>query len=170
METRASAVVVGHDGSKFADRAVRIALSWADRAGLPVRVLRSWSLTSAPRPESMKGGYVPPLSEFADAVRRDLEADVAPLLAERPDVTVTFETPHQQAAQALIAASRDAALLVVGTRGRGGFKGLLLGSVTEQCVRHAECPVLIARGRHGAEDLDEAGSEGIVKVDAAFEA
>ena len=163
-------MVVGHDGSKFADRAVRIALSWADRAGLPVRVLRSWSLTSAPRPASMTGGYVPPLSDFAEAVRRNLEADVAPLLAEHPDVPVTFETPHQQAAQALIAASRDAALLVVGTRGRGGFKGLLLGSVTEQCVRHAECPVLIARGRHGAEDLDEAGAEGTVKVDAAFEA
>jgi nucleotide-binding universal stress UspA family protein len=163
------AVVVGHDGSRFADRAVRTALSWAEKAGLPVTVLRSWSLTSAPRPESMKDGFVPPLSDFADAVRRDLEADVAPLVAERPGVEVTYETPHKPAAQALIDASEDAVLLVVGTRGRGGFKGLLLGSATEQCVRHAHCPVLVVRGRQGADDLDEAGADRTVRLDAAFD-
>lgn len=162
-------MVVGHDGSRFADRAVRTALSWAERTDRPVRVLRSWSLTSAPRPESMKDGFVPPLSDFADAVRRDLEVDVAELVAEHPDVPVTYETPHQPAAQALIEASRDAALLVVGTRGHGGFKGLLLGSATEQCVRHAECPVLVVRGRPGADDLDEAGAERSIPLDAAFD-
>jgi nucleotide-binding universal stress UspA family protein len=163
------AVVVGHDGSKFADRAVRTALSWAEKGGLPVRILRSWSLTSAPRPESMKDGYVPPLGDFADAVRRDLEADVAALVAEHPEVEVSYETPHKPAAQALIEASEEAALLVVGTRGRGGFKGLLLGSATEQCVRHADCPVLVVRGRHGDDDLDEADAERTVRLDAAFD-
>ena len=160
--------MVGHDGSRFADRAVRTALSWAGKAGLPVRVLRSWSLTSAPRPASMKAGYVPPLADFADAVRQDLEADVADLVAQHPDVEVTYETPHKPAAQALVDASEGAALLVVGTRGRGGFKGLLLGSVSDQVVRHAACPVLIARGRPGDDDLDEAGTERTVPLDAAF--
>ena len=167
--TSAAAVVVGHDGSRFADRAVRTALSWADKTGVPVRVLRSWSLTSAPRPDSMKDGFVPPLQDFADAVRRDLEADVADLVAEHPEVAVTYETPHKPAAQALVDASRDASLLVVGTRGRGGFKGLLLGSATEQVVRHADCPVLVVRGRHGDDDLDEAAAERSVPLDAAFE-
>ena len=163
------AVVVGHDGSRFADRAVRTALSWAEKAGLPVTILRSWSLTSAPRPETMKAGYVPPLGDFADAVRRDLEADVASMVAEHPGVEVSYETPHKPAAQALIDASRDASLLVVGTRGRGGFKGLLLGSATEQAVRHADCPVLVVRGRRGADDLDEADADRTVRLDAAFD-
>ena len=164
-----SAVVVGHDGSRFADRAVRTALSWAEKTDRPVRILRSWSLTTAPRPASMRPGYVPPLTDFADAVRADLEADVAALVAEHPGVEVTYETPHKPAAQALIDASQDAALLVVGTRGRGGFKGLLLGSVTEQIVRHAGCSVLVSRGSHDGDDLDEAGAERTVPLDAAFE-
>ncbi len=163
------AVVVGHDGSRFADTAVRTALDWAARADLPVRVLRSWSLTSAPRPDSMRSGYVPPLADFAAAVRRDLEADVAPLLAEHPDVAVRYETPHQPAAQALLEASAEAELLVVGTRGRGGFKGLLLGSVTDQLVRHAACSVLIARGAPDSDDLDETGAGTATPFDAAFD-
>jgi nucleotide-binding universal stress UspA family protein len=167
--TRAGAVVVGHDGSRFADRAVRTALSWASKTDLPVRILRSWSLTTAPRPESMKPGYVPPLADFAAAVLRDLEGDVAPLVADFPDVEVSYETPHKPAARALIDASEEAALLVVGTRGRGGFKGLLLGSVTEQVVRHAQCPVLVSRGRHGGDDLDEAGADRSIPLDAAFD-
>ncbi len=170
MDTGApGAVVVGHDGSRFSDRAVRTALTWADKAGHPVRIVRSWSLTSAPRPETMKAGYVPPLSDFADAVRRDLESDVAELVREHPDVEVTYETPHKTPAQALVDASQGAALLVVGTRGRGGFKGLLLGSVSDQVVRHASCPVLIARGTAGDDDLDEAGAERTVPLDAAFD-
>ena len=163
-------MVVGHDGSRFADRAVRTALTWADKADHPVTIMRSWSLTSAPRPETMKDGYVPPLADFADAVRRDLESDVADLVAEHPNVPVTYETPHKPPAQALVDASHGAALVVVGTRGRGGFKGLLLGSTTDQVVRHAACPVLIARGGAGDDDLDEAGAERTVPLDAAFDA
>ncbi len=62
-----------------------------------------------------------------------------------PDVTVTTHAHEENPAAALVAASKDADLLVVGTRGLGGFKGLLLGSVGQQCVTHAHCSVMIVR-------------------------
>jgi nucleotide-binding universal stress UspA family protein len=63
---------------------------------------------------------------------------------------VTVESRHP--AQALVERSRGADLLVVGSRGRGGFKRLLLGSVSQQCAHHAECPVVIIRSAAGAPD------------------
>jgi nucleotide-binding universal stress UspA family protein len=55
------------------------------------------------------------------------------------------EAVQGQAAGVLLHASRDADLLVVGSRGLGGFRGLLLGSVSRQCVDHASCPVVVVR-------------------------
>ncbi|WP_344924487.1 universal stress protein [Saccharopolyspora gregorii] len=60
-------------------------------------------------------------------------------------IPVQRHIAHSPSPQALLSASRGADLLVVGHRGRGGFAGLLLGSVAEQCVRHAACPVLVVR-------------------------
>ncbi len=138
-------IVVGHDGSPFADAALRWALRWAERASLAVTVVRGWSITTAPRPKSAERGYVPPLADFADAVTDRLEHDTAAIRAEFRDVPVEFAAPHKAAANGLIELSEDAELLVVGPRGRGGFRGLVLGSVAEQVTRHAHCPVVVVR-------------------------
>ncbi|EFQ83178.1 universal stress family protein [Aeromicrobium marinum DSM 15272] len=138
-------ILVGHDGSTFADEALRWALVQAARTSGRVRVLRAWSITTAPRPDSAEAGYVPPLDDFAAAVLTRLESDTAATRAEHPTVDVDLETVHGPAAPALIEASGDADLLVVGPRGLGGFRGLVLGSVSEQCVRHAHCPVVVIR-------------------------
>jgi nucleotide-binding universal stress UspA family protein len=61
------------------------------------------------------------------------------------DVTVTGETSEQAPAPALIAAAKGADLLVVGSRGLGGFQGLLIGSVSQYCTRHATCSVVVVR-------------------------
>ncbi|WP_372348627.1 universal stress protein [Streptomyces sp. KL116D] len=95
-------------------------------------------------------GWLPPSSSDAKALesraREDLEATVQEALSDGSQVEVHTDVRLGPAAGALLDASRDARLLVVGSRGRGGFAGLLLGSVAMHCVQHATCPVLVVRG------------------------
>src|SRR5665811_2403174 len=87
-------ILVGHDGSRFSDHAVSWALKLAVRLSYDVTVVRAWVLTTAPRPETWSPGYVPPLADFADATRKALEADVAPLLRDFPTVNVSCQAVH----------------------------------------------------------------------------
>ena len=147
-------VIVGYDGSSTADVALAWALDYARHCDARVRVIRGWTMATAPRPASMTRGYVPPLEDFEDAVRQRLRADVERVVAERgADVEVDCDCVRGAVANGLIEASRDADLLVVGARGKGGFRGLALGSVSEQCVRHAACPVVVIRDEHST-DVD----------------
>ncbi|MBA2417565.1 MAG: universal stress protein [Nocardioidaceae bacterium] len=140
-------LLLGHDGSQFADAALTWALGLADRLDAPVTVVRAWTITTAPRPSTWEFGYVPPLAEFAMAVREKLESDVAPLLEGFAQVRATCQAVHGRAAAQLVEASLQADMLVVGPRGLGGFAGLVMGSTTEQLVRHAKCPVVVVRGQ-----------------------
>jgi nucleotide-binding universal stress UspA family protein len=137
-------ILVGHDGSECAQDALRWAGRLAVRAHLPLHVVRAWSITSAPRPSSWQPGYVPPLVDFEQAVHDELERHVA-AAGLGADCQVTCHVVHRAPARGLLEAAQGADLLVVGARGRGGFRGLLLGSVTDQCVRHAPCPVTVIR-------------------------
>lgn len=142
-------VVIGNDGSDFADAALRKGLSLARHLQAPVRVVRAWTISTAPRPKTWSPGYVPPAEDFEAAVRERLEADTASIRAEFPDVAVTLETPHGAAGRELVKASVGAAIVVVGTRGLGGFQGLLLGSVSDQVTQHAHSDVLVVRKVEG---------------------
>lgn len=146
----AGAVVVGHDGSPSADRALTEALLLARALEGPVVVVRAWSLATAPRPADWEFGYVAAFDEYAEAVRLALLSDTRSLLESFADVPVEYRVVHAGPAESLIAISRDARLLVVGARGLGGLAGMLLGSVSDQCVRHARCPVLVARAQGGS--------------------
>ncbi len=138
-------IVVGHDGSSFADHALRWSLELAQRAHMPVMVVRAWTMRTAPRPKTQEFGYVPPASDYAEAVRERLEESTRDLLAEFPDVEVTLRVERGQPATVVVEASEGASLLVVGPRGLGGFKGLMLGSVSEHAVGTASCPVVVVR-------------------------
>lgn len=140
-------VVIGNDGSDFAEEALRRGLWLAQQIGAPARVLRAWTISTAPRPKTWEPGFVPPAEDFEAAVRERLEADVAGVLAAYPDVTVTLVTPHGAAGRELVKASENARVVVVGTRGLGGFQGLLMGSVSDQVVEHALCDVLVVRSK-----------------------
>jgi nucleotide-binding universal stress UspA family protein len=157
-------VVVGHDGSACAHEALRWAARLARRADVDLHVVRAWSMTSAPRPSSWEPGYVPPLQDWEQAVHEELTAHVAAAGLD-PAVRVTCHVVHHAPVRGLLAAAEGASLLVVGARGRGGFAGLLLGSVSDQLVHHAACPVTVVRTGAGGRDFtaDEAGPTAVAE-------
>jgi nucleotide-binding universal stress UspA family protein len=142
-------IVVGHDGSKCSQEALVWAAALAGRAGLDLHVVRAWSMMSAPKPSSWEPGYVPPLTDYEQAVHDELTAHVKAARLD-PTARVTCHVVHKSPAQGLMSAAAGADLMVLGARGRGGFSGLLLGSVSDQLVHHAPCPVTVIRtGAHG---------------------
>jgi nucleotide-binding universal stress UspA family protein len=142
MEQLHDGIVVGHDGSRASSEAVRWAAGVARRLEVPLHVIRAWSFTNAPRPESMSVGYVPPVDEFAEAVRVELERHLAGLDLGECDVRV--HPVHAGASAALLeSVGEGVEVIVVGSRGAGGFRGLGFGSTADQVVRHAPVPVVV---------------------------
>jgi nucleotide-binding universal stress UspA family protein len=138
-------ILVAHDGSPSSEAALRTAVRCAPAFGARVEVVRAWSLTSAPVPDGMEPGYVPPVEDFESATLAALEREVEPVRVEHPDVTISCSTVHGNVAEKLIEASSQVDMIVLGSRGRGGFAGLLLGSTSDQVVHHARCRVLVDR-------------------------
>ncbi|MEN9824155.1 MAG: universal stress protein [Ilumatobacteraceae bacterium] len=131
-------IVVGVDGSEDARRAVDWAVDEARLHGWSLELVHGVEVgVAAASPYG--SGVV--LEQLQDAGRQLLDAEVERVRAL--DVTARGILDIGSAAYALIEASRDAAMLVVGTRGHGGFHGLLLGSVSTACVHHAHCPVVV---------------------------
>ncbi len=135
-------LLVGHDGSKASSEAVLWAAGLAVRLHVKLHVLRAWSLTNAPRPATMEPGYIPPRADFEKAVRDDLEADIARL--DLPEgCQVELHVAHGQSSSRLLDAAVGAEMLVVGSRGAGGFRGLGFGSTADQVMRNSPCPVIV---------------------------
>ena len=151
MTTEKPLIIVGNDGSKAAEPALRWALQQARSTAGAVRVVRGWSMRSAPTPETQTFGHIPPIEDFEAAVLKDLEKDCAAVRADFEEVEVSFVAKHAPAANALLDCASDADLVVVGARGLGGFRGLALGSVSDQVIRHAPCPVVVVRNEKTSE-------------------
>jgi nucleotide-binding universal stress UspA family protein len=138
-------IVVGVDGSEFSKRALRWAVEEARLRHARVRVVHAWWLYPMLPPSGKRPENEPP--HLSDDATGAVQAFVAASLGERWDVEIEFVAVQgQQASAALVDAAGDADLLVVGSRGAGGFSGLLLGSVSRQSAQHAPCPVVIVRG------------------------
>lgn len=137
-------IVVGTDGSKIADRAMDWAYDEAARWGAELYVVHAWSY-----PYGYGGARVtveePPELVKLDAARLLEEACAGLLERKGRAVAVHPRLMAGSAARMLMDEGESADLLVVGSRGHGGFLSLLLGSTAHQVAQHAPCPVVVVR-------------------------
>jgi nucleotide-binding universal stress UspA family protein len=132
-------IVVGVDGSAEARRALAWAGHQAEITGASLEVVMAWEM-----PAMLFGPVIWPegFDPRADAGRL-LDEEIAAALGTAPTIALSAVVEEGQAAAVLLHAAEGADLLVVGSRGRGGFAGLVMGSVSEHLAAHAPCPVVI---------------------------
>nr|WP_225321079.1 universal stress protein [Streptomyces luteolifulvus] len=140
IQTSRPLIVVGVDGSEASKAALRWAARQAELTGAELRPVQAW------RPPPTYGIPVDYSdTDFEEHTRENLRRTVEEMLGEHPKVSAAPQVVEGHPSSVLPAAARDADLLVVGSHGRGAFKGMLLGSVSQHCVQHATCPVLVVR-------------------------
>jgi nucleotide-binding universal stress UspA family protein len=141
-------IVVGVDHSAGAKAALRFALEEARLRQATLRVVHAWQFGYLGA--TSLEGWLPAVGGELEDFRRSAEAALDETLKEVGPGTdgLTIERRLEQgtAAAVLVEESHGADLLVVGSRGHGGFAQLLLGSVSQQCAQHASCPVVVVRG------------------------
>ena len=151
---KVATVVVGIDGSAGAAEALRWAVAEARLRQARLRIVHAWTYGYSGMPLGGFGAmggfdsYIPPEIDSNDLQRAAedlLERAIAEVARGGEAIEVERHVVEGGAAQVLIGAAVGADLLVVGSRGHGGFVGLMLGSVSQQCVSHAPCPVVVVR-------------------------
>jgi nucleotide-binding universal stress UspA family protein len=149
-------VVVGVDHSAGAKEALRFALTEARLLNASLRAIHTW------QPPYTGGGFgftesayrADELSELRSAAETALDSTIEETIPDVGEDEIERRVIVGAPAGVLVEQSRGVDLLVVGSRGLGGFRGLLLGSVSQQCAQHAACPVVIVHAR-----ADNAGEE-----------
>ncbi|MDQ0743281.1 nucleotide-binding universal stress UspA family protein [Clavibacter sp. B3I6] len=149
-------IVVGYDASPAAESALNRALLIGRGLAAPVRLVAAWQ-------QPLTHGQLPLATrDPAAALRRVVDQAARRRFGSTIPAWFSSATVEGHPAQVLIAESRAAQMLVVGSRGHGGFVGLLLGSVSSACAEHAACPVLVMHAplvEH--EDPVSAGAEAL---------
>jgi nucleotide-binding universal stress UspA family protein len=151
---RVAAVVVGVDGSEGAKGALRWALEEGRLREWPVRAVHAWmfgysggSVAGYPYWGGSPGSLASLGADRSDLQRaaEDLLERALAEVADADDVQIERQVLEGGAAEVLVRIATPVDLLVVGSRGHGGFASLLLGSVSQQCIHHAACPVVVVR-------------------------
>ncbi len=149
----AGPIVVGVDGSEPARAALAFAFTEAHRLGSTVIAVHAWS---PPLPTGPGEATAAALADDGDRARyrQDAQQTLTDALAEcrqqHPDVPVDERLTEAGPVAALLEAATEPAMIVVGSRGHGGFTGLLLGSTSQSVLHHATCPVAVTRTGHTA--------------------
>ncbi len=135
---QANRVVVGIDGSAASEEALIWAAEESRVRGAVLEIDHVWSL-----PNLGYGGFVAQIDDFEKDAKELLERVTDQARKNHPDLTIESNLLEGPPAPALIVRGKRADLLVVGSRGHGGFAGLMLGSVSQQLVHHAEFPIVV---------------------------
>lgn len=134
--------MVGVDGSPSSMLALRWALDQAHATGADVEAVHAWQIpTSFGAPVALLPG-----EDLAAEARTALSTAIDRTRSDERNVVVHSHVDRGDPATVLLERARDADLLVVGNRGYGGFARSLLGSVSQHCIHHAVCPVVVVRG------------------------
>jgi nucleotide-binding universal stress UspA family protein len=137
-------IVVGVDGSPGSKEALRFAVEEARLHKAKLKAVAAWTLTVVAAPI----GLMPPIDEalipdLEAHAREVLDRTIAEVVGDGTEVEIEKVVLEGSSAHVLVDTAQGADLLVVGTRGHGGFTGLLLGSVSQQVTHHAPCPVIV---------------------------
>jgi nucleotide-binding universal stress UspA family protein len=140
-------IVVGVDGSESSKHALRWAMRQAELTGASVDAINAWQipLYAGVAPMIETGADIEALAKAGEQILTETLADVA---GDHSPTVIRTRVVEGHPAFALLQAAEGAELLVLGCRGHGGFVGALLGSVSQYCVQHAACPVVVIRGPH----------------------
>jgi nucleotide-binding universal stress UspA family protein len=160
-------IIVGVDGSPASEAAIQWAAAEAVRRHTGIMVIHAWDWRVIGAAVPVAGGWAEGARATAEAVAADA---VATATAAAPGTAVRGDALLGEAAPTLVAASRTAELVVVGSRGRGGFASMLLGSVGQKVATHAEGPVVVVRGRTDLQGPVVVGTDGSAGAQLALEA
>ncbi|MBV9212147.1 MAG: universal stress protein [Actinobacteria bacterium] len=135
-------IVVGVDGSDHSRAALAFAAEEARAHQARLQAVSAWHVATA----ALSGPVAPPLAEMQSALEEAARTALAESIdglegGDQLEIESTVREGHP--AEVLIELGQDADLLVVGTRGLGGFRGVLLGSVSQHCAQHAPCPTVV---------------------------
>jgi Universal stress protein UspA and related nucleotide-binding proteins len=133
-------IVVGVDGSPSSKQALRWAIGQARRTGATIDAISTWEY-----PSTYSWGPIVEGDELAKLCAQQLSDTVLEVADEDPPVPIRTHVFEGHPASVLTREAKGAQLLVVGCRGHGTFVGALLGSVSQYCVHHAPCPVVVIR-------------------------
>jgi nucleotide-binding universal stress UspA family protein len=139
-QTEQGTVVVGIDGSESSTSALEWAASYAEATGTKVHAVAVWRDSGAMSFDVGGGAW-----DREGACRKRAKHQVALVAPAHPGLEIELDVVRGDAREALVDASKDATLLVVGTRGHGGFANLMLGSTSTHCVHEAHCTVVVCR-------------------------
>jgi nucleotide-binding universal stress UspA family protein len=157
---RRGRIVVGVDGSVPSKDALRWAARQAALTGARVEAVTAWAAASTAFPLTTP---IPMEYDGGPHAKEQLDGTISQVRREFPTIEISSVVREGWAGRELLAVAEDADLVVVGSRGHGAVIGIVLGSVSEYCVTHAQCPVVVIRHSRDA----VAGEDGRVGTSSA---
>lgn len=139
-------IVVGVDDSPESIEAIRLAVEFAHSSQRKLIAVHTWD--AVPYLTSVLAGWTVDQSALGTGLEEMVKSLVSTQAAEYPDLEIEYVVEPGHPANVLVEMSEEASLIVLGSRGRGGFTGLLLGSTSHEVMRASRCPVLVTRAAH----------------------